>query len=1158
MLMSLSFVQICGKLQKSVVYRNRSKSRLFMRKSIFLLILLQIVLLGQAQHQVWNLNNPTVNMFREMPAAGRMAAGVSDSTLRVRELALNPAIREAGRIEVNDTLLLELFSDRLYRATVSEVDLDINQTLTVTAKLENQPFGYCVITTNSGKSLVTIDVPEKNELYQSRYNPQTGRYFLTQIDKTKQVALEGAPAIEPDSAGRRPPEKPGMSPGNPVMPITQDETTQDVVTLMIVYTPAAASWAAGSEGGIENTIAQLMAKARLALSNSKTLMTLQLVHSQQVQYTEQNSVNDLYNLAYTNDAYMTDIYSMRMNHCADLVVLLENISYTGGQGFLLTSVAGRPDNGFSLTRVQQASWTYTTIHEIGHNMGAHHHKLQNTQPGPGIFTYSAGWRWVTAGNTRLCTVMTYEAGSNFSDGLTHTRVGYFSDPDIDYQGLPTGDAVDANNALTLRLTKSAVAAYRSGCCTMPEVQASALTASNITTQSMTLSWTRGSGTEGVLVIARARGAVSAAPVCGLGYSADPEFRKGRQISPGNYVIYNGKGSSVDLTGLFEQTLYHFALFEYNSEGLCYLTPALTGQFATRCGSMTPPDIRSVIQPTCSQPTGSITLGGLPASGTWQLVRTPGGVVITGSGSTTILTSLNPGSYTFNVTDENGCTSEESTPVTLFPPSDRPDAPVIESIIQPSCTEETGTINLNGLPGSGTWVLTMLPGDISRQGTGRQLSLSGLTAGTYTFRVSDLTGCLSDLSAAATINNPPEKSAPPALLSVIHPTCGTTTGTITLTGLPARGSWVLNPVAGGNPVAGTGTDISLSELPPGTYAYTVTNSYGCVSAPSESILIRPQPVTPVPPVIGTLTQPTCDLSTGSVVLEGLPGEGSWTVTRIPGSETVNGTGSQLTVNTLLTGSYTFTVTSENGCTSAISNPVVIGTQPLKPRAPVLLSLLQPTCTLPTGSIGLTGLPGEGAWTLTRMPGNQSVNGTGDSYTLEELPAGTWTLTVMSANGCISTASDSFTVDEPPFVPKPIVTLSSQTLRSDAVDGNQWYNQYGIIDGATAQEYTPAYNGGYYVVVSRGICMSDPSDALTITDAGIVIRVYPNPFSESLNIDILGNPETSEFSLLNSRGQTVIGGNIKDHGVIGTADLSQGIYFLRITSGNQTEIRRIIRN
>jgi len=72
--------------------------------------------------------------------------------------------------------------------------------------------------------------------------------------------------------------------------------------------------------------------------------------------------------------------------------------------------------------------------------------------------------------------------------------------------------------------------------------------------------------------------------------------------------------------------------------------------------------------------------------------------------------------------------------------------------------------------------------------------------------------------------------------------------------------------------------------------------------------------PSTPTIGTITQPTTTVSTGSVALSGLPQTGTWTVTATGGS-TKSGTGSTTTFTGLSAGTYKFTVTNSNGCTSA---------------------------------------------------------------------------------------------------------------------------------------------------------------------------------------------------------------------------------------------------
>ena len=87
--------------------------------------------------------------------------------------------------------------------------------------------------------------------------------------------------------------------------------------------------------------------------------------------------------------------------------------------------------------------------------------------------------------------------------------------------------------------------------------------------------------------------------------------------------------------------------------------------------------------------------------------------------------------------------------------------------------------------------------------------------------------------------------------------------------------------------------------------------------------------PSVPLIGTITQPTCSEATGSVVLDGLPVSGTWSLTRSPGGTVTSGTGTSTTISGLAAETYTFTVTNASGCTSETSANVVINTQPIIP-------------------------------------------------------------------------------------------------------------------------------------------------------------------------------------------------------------------------------------
>jgi hypothetical protein len=454
---------------------------------------------GQAQHF-------SINADQDVGPSGAIEQIDLDNSsdipvAQARPFELNPLVRDHWNVNVNDILDLELFSGHSYVATVQSKSTDIHETTTLVAKLQDFDFAYGFIVLSSDSYLVSIDIPELRENFLTRYYPETQSVFLVQLDADNTGFLEGGPAlildegtdgplapVLPDGNADAPlnagPDEgivslagdglaaplsdpvaggPGDPSGDPLGDPPSGPVTIDV---MIVYTPAAKNWAQTNEGGISNTVAAAMAKANLAASNSNLLLSYVLVHSAEVAYTEAGSSTDLDRLTAKTDGYMDNVHDLRNQYAADFVVLLSFTEDTGGLGWLLNDRYGREDWAFSLTRVQQASGSYTMIHEIGHNMGAHHHKDQNFQAGPTNWTnwsenqWSAGWRWQGNDNLYYCDLMTYTAGSYFPDGRTHTRVPYFSNPNITYQGQPIGHAVDGDNARTLREVRYYTAQYR--------------------------------------------------------------------------------------------------------------------------------------------------------------------------------------------------------------------------------------------------------------------------------------------------------------------------------------------------------------------------------------------------------------------------------------------------------------------------------------------------------------------------------------------------------------------------------------------------------------------------------------------------------------------------------------------------------------------------
>jgi Leucine-rich repeat (LRR) protein len=85
-------------------------------------------------------------------------------------------------------------------------------------------------------------------------------------------------------------------------------------------------------------------------------------------------------------------------------------------------------------------------------------------------------------------------------------------------------------------------------------------------EAATISWTNGSGTGRVVVI-RADNPIEIAPVDGIGYTASSAYGTGGLIGTDEYVVYNGIGNSVTITGLEPLRKYYVGVFEYTGTGI---------------------------------------------------------------------------------------------------------------------------------------------------------------------------------------------------------------------------------------------------------------------------------------------------------------------------------------------------------------------------------------------------------------------------------------------------------------------------------------------------------------------------------------------------------------------------------------------------------------
>lgn len=125
----------------------------------------------------------------------------------------------------------------------------------------------------------------------------------------------------------------------------------------------------------------------------------------------------------------------------------------------------------------------------------------------------------------------------------------------------------------------------------------------VTCTSATISWTASTTADDVIVVV-STGAISDTPTDGVNYTASAAFGSGEELvlTDAQFVVYNGSGTSVTVSGLVAGTNYNYAIFGYDGVIVdCeenYLTGGNFGSFTTATGC-TDAQITTIMVNSCN-------------------------------------------------------------------------------------------------------------------------------------------------------------------------------------------------------------------------------------------------------------------------------------------------------------------------------------------------------------------------------------------------------------------------------------------------------------------------------------------------------------------------------------------------------------------------------
>jgi hypothetical protein len=304
-----------------------------------------------------------------------------------------------------------------------------------------------------------------------------------------------------------------------------------------------------------------------------------------------------------------------------------------------------------------------------------------------------------------------------------------------------------------------------------------------------------------------------------------------------------------------------------------------------------------------------------------------------------------------------------------------------------CDNPTGAVTFSSFGGVSPYTIdniTPLGSGLSAQTSSGQITFTGLTGGTYVFRLNDSLGLQNN---ELFINLLVSDCFSANILNTTGTLCGENNGSFEVSGTSVNAPYTILVYSGVSDYVGSFNAITfpyqINGLPPSIY-HAVVYDYGLATAITENVVISAS--TNIDYGFWVVDAGTCVINTGKVAVTGVTGTGPYTYLWSDGQTTQLATG-------LTAGNYSVTVTDFYGC--QVTKQATVGIA--QPLGVLSITPTEPNCFTSNGSLQITMSGGTGPYFYSANTGQVGYT-LSNTFTISSLPAGSYSILVRDANYC----------------------------------------------------------------------------------------------------------------------------------------------------------------